>query len=255
MSASKVSKRPLLEIACFNPKSAVIAAAVGADRIELCKDNSSGGLTPESSTLASLKSQTNIPVYVMIRPNSHSFCYDTADFERMKRDISTLKALGADGFVFGILHDTSENSGDPSWSLIDVARNTELVQRAEGRPCTFHRAFDLIPETQWDAALSDIRDCGFTSILTSGGPSGTSALECIDKLVTLVGWMNRQGELDMRNCCRAPDIIVGGGVRSSNIGLLRDHIQAGVFHSAALVGGGTLVSADEVRKMSASLKI
>ncbi|KAL5360268.1 copper homeostasis CutC domain-containing protein [Aspergillus floccosus] len=246
-------KRPLLEIACFNAESALLAAAAGADRIELCKDYSLGGLTPEPGTLTTLKSQLQIPVYVMIRPNADTFSYDAADFERMGLEIDRFKRLGADGFVFGILHPPSESSGDPSRSLVDVARNTELVRRADGRPCTFHRAFDLIPELQWDAALRDIRDCGFSNILTNGGPSGTAAVECVDKLATLVQWTHQHGAVDVGGR-RVPEIIVGGGVRSSNTGLLRGRTRAAAFHSASLLGEGDIVSVDEVRQMRASLR-
>lgn len=213
----------------------------------LCKNYSLGGLTPDLSTLATLKSQLQIPVYVMIRPTADTFSYDSADFEQMGREIDMFSQLGADGFVFGILH-PSENSR----SLVDVARNTALVQRAKGRPCTFHRAFDLVPESQWDAALRDIIDCGFSAILTSGGPTGNAAVECVDKLANLVQWTELHGAVDASGR-RFPEIIVGGGVRVSNIGLLRDRTRAGAFHSAAL-GDGDIVSAEEVRKIREVLR-
>ncbi|KAL5048557.1 hypothetical protein BDW71DRAFT_205256 [Aspergillus fruticulosus] len=249
MSDSTPMGRPLLEIACFNSESALLAAAAGADRIELCKDYSLGGLTPEPSTLATLKSQLQIPVYVMIRPTADTFGYDPADFERMGREIDMFNQLGADGFVFGILHHPSEKSR----SLVDVARNTALIRRAKGRPCTFHRAFDLVPESQWGAALRDIRDCGFLAILTNGGPTGNVAVECVDKLGTLVQWTQLHGAVDASGR-RVPEIIVGGGVRASNTGLLRGRTRAGAFHSAALVGDGDIVSVDEIRQIRESLR-
>ncbi|CBF90370.1 copper homeostasis protein CutC [Aspergillus nidulans FGSC A4] len=241
-------RMPLLEIACFNSDAAFLAAAAGADRIELCKNYSLGGLTPDLSTLVMLKSQLQIPVYVMIRPTADTFSYDSADFEQMGHEIDMFSHHGADGFVFGILHHPSENSR----SLVDVARNTALVQRAKGRPCTFHRAFDLLPESQWDAALRDIRDCGFSAILTNGGPTGNVAVECVNKLATLVHWTELHGDVD-ESGRRFPEIIVGGGVRASNIGLLRGRTRAGAFHSAAL-GHGDIVSAEEVLKIREVLR-
>jgi len=39
-----------IEIACFNPESAVLASENGADRIELCDELSEGGTTPDFET-------------------------------------------------------------------------------------------------------------------------------------------------------------------------------------------------------------
>ncbi|KAE8353085.1 copper homeostasis CutC domain-containing protein [Aspergillus coremiiformis] len=227
------TNRPLLEIACFNAESAVIAARAGADRIELCRDYASGGLSPEPETVRRLKGQISIPIYVMIRPHAESFYYSDTDFETMKRAMFTLKKQGADGFVFGLLTEATQHASGEVAPWIDIARNKELVQLAAGRPCTFHRAFDLIPESQWDTALADLAECGFTSILTSGGPSGKTAMECVDQLHNLIQERRKQlkGRVDDG---RLPQILVGGGVRAANIEALWERTCAAAFHSAAL---------------------
>ncbi|KAJ5469206.1 hypothetical protein N7475_006958 [Penicillium sp. IBT 31633x] len=187
----------------------------------------------------------------MIRPHAHHFCYDATEFEAMKDKLISLKSHGADGFVFGILNRVPKDRCDPTMSWIDVSRNKELVRLAEGRPCTFHRAFDLIPESHWKTALADIMDCGFASILTNGGPSGTKATECVDKLRALVHW--RKAQLRDRNSSlgnQVPEIIVGGGVRASNVGCLLSEItDATAFHSAALRDSDELVCESEVLEM------
>lgn len=185
----------------------------------------------------------------MIRPHAEGFCYEELDFEVMKRTLNSLKSYGADGFVFGILNRSPQKPRDPNVSWVDVSRNKQLVQLAEGRPCTFHRAFDLIPESHWENALADIMECGFASILTNGGASGTTATECVDKLQTLVRYKTQlQGGRKLQSN-RVPEIIVGGGVRASNIGLLRDVTGASVFHSAALLASDEVTCANEVFKM------
>ncbi|KAJ5953712.1 hypothetical protein N7501_007991 [Penicillium viridicatum] len=245
---SAVPQGPILEIACFNQESAVVAAGAGADRIELCKDYHLGGLSADTDILERLKSQLTIPIYTMVRPHAEGFCYEEFDFEVMKQTLNSLKSCGADGFVFGILNRSSQKTCDPNVSWVDVSRNKQLVQLADGRPCTFHRAFDVIPEPHWENALSDIMECGFTSILTNGGASGTRAMECVDKLQTLVRYkMQLQGERKLQSN-RVPEIIVGGGVRASNIGLFHN-IDASAFHSAALLTTEEVVSATEVLKM------
>ncbi|KAJ5120959.1 uncharacterized protein N7515_010347 [Penicillium bovifimosum] len=246
--------QPILEIACFNPKSALIAAEAGADRIELCQDYRLGGLSADPATLEALKAQLAIPIYAMVRPHAEHFCYETADFEVMKETLNSLKAAGADGFVFGILNQSPQESYSSAMPWVDVSRNKELIRLAEGRPCTFHRAFDLIPETDWETALADIMDCGFASILTNGGPSGTEAVQCVGKLQTLLRWKQTQlsGHPTMQ-CLKVPEIIIGGGVRASNIGLLHGMTGATAFHSAALRGPRELVCEDEVLGMKCQI--
>ncbi|KAF7592261.1 hypothetical protein BBP40_000463 [Aspergillus hancockii] len=249
---NKDADSPLLEIACFTEESALIAARAGADRIELCRDYASGGLSPEPETVAALKSKLSIPIYVMIRPHAEGFYYSDADFEAMKHTMTTFKDQGADGFVFGILTQSSPHASGERAPQIDVTRNKELVDLAEGRPCTFHRAFDLVAGSQWDAALEDIVECGFRSILTSGGPSGTTAMECIDQLANLVERVEGLGERLGRDA-PLPRIIVGGGVRASNLAILRERTRAPAFHSAALTQSVELVSDDEVKALRSTL--
>ena len=50
--------RVQLEIACFNPESANIAAQAGADRIELCDGIEVGGTTPDLDTTQKVLTQT-----------------------------------------------------------------------------------------------------------------------------------------------------------------------------------------------------
>ncbi|KAJ5894892.1 copper homeostasis CutC domain-containing protein [Penicillium taxi] len=239
MDNLNIHRKVLLEIACFNEQSAINAMKGGADRIELCHDYASGGLSPDETLLARLKSLVKIPIYVMIRPRPGNFCYDNVSFETMKSTLTSLKNAGADGFVFGILNEGPSDTSDASW--VDVARNKELVQLAGGKPCTFHRAFDCIDEAHWGGALTELMECGFTSILTSG-PSGEQAIDCIDALARLCDETVR------------PEIIIGGGVRFDNVGILWQRTHGRVFHSSALGLSSEIVEANEVRKLRESLR-
>lgn len=183
----------------------------------------------------------------MIRPHSEGFVYNDVDFETMKIILLSLSESGADGFVFGMLNDTSM----PSW--VDVGRCKELVALAGGKPCTFHRAFDCIPESAWDTALSDILGCGFASILTNGGPSGDRAVDCIGPLAELVRRKIPSIQASARLGPRGPDIIVGGGVRSTHIDVLSRETDARFFHSSALTSTGEHVNIDEVKMIKMAL--
>lgn len=167
----------------------------------------------------------------------------------MKSTMNTLANCGADGFVFGILEPGTEEN---TKSGIDVDRNKELVDLAGGKPCTFHRAFDCIPEEKWKLALNDLATCGFASILTSGGPSGNTAVECVDKLSELFQTLDVVGSR-LPVGTRVPEIIVGGGVRSSNVRLLSEKTNGRVFHSSAGLTSPGIVEVDEVRKLKRAL--
>ncbi|MDR2238401.1 MAG: copper homeostasis protein CutC [Chryseobacterium sp.] len=211
-----------IEIACFNPESAIIAFENGADRIELCDGLSEGGTTPGFETAKVLREKISIPIFVMIRPRGGDFTYSDAEFNRMKEDLLQLKSLGADGFVFGILDENDE---------VNTEQNKILVELAQPLPCTFHRAFDRAKNLE--ESLEKVIDCGFKTILTSGQkPNVSEGRENLKKLVALSG--------------KRIEILVGGGLRSSNIEDIRDFTKASFFHSSAITDGGSFANPDEV---------
>lgn len=211
-----------IEIACFNPESAIIAFENGADRIELCDGLSEGGTTPDFETAKLLREKINIPIFVMIRPRGGDFTYSDEEFVQMKSELAQLKTLSVDGFVFGILDENDE---------VNVAQNKELVELAEPFACTFHRAFDRAKSLE--DSLEEVIECGFKTILTSGQkPNVSEGKENLKKLVEL-----SNGRIE---------ILVGGGLRSTNIEELKDFTKAGYFHSSAITDGGAFANPDEV---------
>ncbi|EJL68496.1 copper homeostasis protein CutC [Chryseobacterium populi] len=211
-----------IEIACFNPQSAIIAFENGADRIELCDGLSEGGTTPDFETVKELRRKINIPVFVMIRPRGGDFTYSDMEFEQMKKELIQLKSLNVDGFVFGVLDQNDE---------VNMEQNKSLVTLAHPFPCTFHRAFDRAKDLE--ASLEKVIGCGFKTILTSGQkPNASEGKENLKKLVEL-----SNGRIE---------ILVGGGLRSTNIEELRDFTKAEYFHSSAITDGGSFADAVEV---------
>lgn len=232
-----------LEIACFNVPSAITAANVSADRIELCANGHLGGTTPSLSSFKAFKESRStlpaaarsIPVNVMIRPRGGNFVCTREEIETMESSISEFLGVegGPDGFVFGLLTPTGE---------VDVEGCRRLVLLANGRPCTFHRAFDAIPVSKRFDAVEVILDLGFKAILTSGGaPDAVSGKEVLKELV---------GRVEGRGC----EIIVGGGVRSTNLEGLRRGVGARWWHSSADVRGEGSADGEEVRKLVAMVE-
>lgn len=211
-----------IEIACFNPESAITAFENGADRIELCDGLNEGGTTPDFETVKQLREKINIPMFVMIRPRGGDFTYSDEEFEQMKSDLTHLKSLNVDGFVFGILDENDE---------VNVVQNKELIKLAEPYPSTFHRAFDRAGDLE--QSLEKVIACGFNTILTSGQkPNVSEGKENLRKLVELSA-----GRIE---------ILVGGGLRSTNIEEIREYTEAQYFHSSAIIDGGAFASAEEV---------
>jgi copper homeostasis protein len=214
----------MLEIACFNSASAIAAARAGADRIELCADYAAGGVTPSLSALQDVRKGTTIPINVMIRPRGGDFAYSDEEFRRMGDDIERLKAF-ASGFVFGVL--------DPD-RRVDKVRNGELVAKAAPLPCTFHRAIDQVEDLE--RVVEEIIQCGFKSILTSGGMK--TALEGVERVGRLQEVFGTSVLL-----------ILGGGVRSTNIEALKRRAGVQWLHSAAITRPGEDVDEEEVKGM------
>jgi copper homeostasis protein len=222
-------KKAQLEIACFNLDSAVFAQDNGADRVELCTNRTSGGTTPDLELTKTVRDKVTINLNVMIRPRGGDFVYSDFEFEQMKSEILALKKLQVDGFVFGILN----NDG-----TINEQQNVELVALANPLPCTFHRAFDGVKNKF--QALESLIKCGFKTILTSG--EETDVVDGIDVLAALVEKANNRIV-----------IMPGGGLRSTNIGLLKEKTKAVFYHSSAIIDMGEIANPEEIKALKAHL--
>jgi copper homeostasis protein len=214
-----------IEIACFNLESVLIAQKAGADRIELCADIALGGTTPSAHIVRQAREHVILPLYVMIRPRGGNFEYASVEFEQMKSDISNLKALGVDGFVFGILNDDQ---------TIQIEQNSELVALASPLPCTFHRAFDAVLNSK--NALEDVISCGFSTLLTSG--TYPNVMEGKDVLKQLI--VQAQNRIQ---------IMPGGGLRSTNISALNQIVNASWYHSSAITDASEIANPIEIMQL------
>ncbi|KAJ2968883.1 hypothetical protein NUW58_g10121 [Xylaria curta] len=268
-----------LEIPAFGALAALEAATLGATRIELNAQGSygEGGLTPSLEDLKQFNStsKATIPLRIMIRPRGppslsetggvarRDFLYSNEEFEIMEASIKAFKDSGlidtdrGDGFVFGILQEDALGEGDDYRSgrrcWVDEARCTRLVRAAQPFKCVFHRAFDEIvscgdtasdasARPSWEAGLEAVAACGFVGILTSGG-LGRAA----DNVEMLERIIRKSQDLQI-------EIIVGGGVRTANVGelarrlRLREISGSVYLHSACLHGDGSeRINPEEVR--------
>ena len=93
-----------LEVCCGSADDVIQAHRAGADRAELNSDLFHGGLTPTIGELLVAKRETGMRIMAMVRPREGGFCYTEAEFATAVEDARLLLAHGADGLVFGFLH-------------------------------------------------------------------------------------------------------------------------------------------------------
>jgi copper homeostasis protein len=186
----------LLEIAVQDVAGAVLTAELGADRLELCAAlAATGGLTPSTGLLDAVVAAlpSRVGVHVLVRPRAGSFVYTADELDVQVRDVRAAVRSGAAGVVVGALTPTGS---------VDRAAVSALVEAADGREVTFHRALDTVPLL--DTALDDLVALGVVRVLTSGG--ATASIDGVARLASTLALAD--GRLQ---------VMAGGGVRPGDI--------------------------------------
>ncbi|KAK4169059.1 copper homeostasis CutC domain-containing protein [Cladorrhinum sp. PSN259] len=281
-----------LEIPIFGPASGPAAAEAGAKQVELNRSGSysAGGLTPTLSELETLISSLPCSVSkrpiirVMIRPrgappqslNSEKkeeeklmdFIYSPEEYEEMKDSIRQFVGSGllsperGDGFVLGALkYRYSDGTAVP---IPDVEKVRELVNEVGGLKVVFHRAFDeLVTSDAGDKTAREgglmmrgLKEVGVDGILTSGGRG---------RAVDNVGVLRRLLMESLESDGGGPDLIIGGGVRSSNLKEILEGIGGKdvvygtrvLFHSSCLrvVENEEVFDMEEARELGRLLDV
>ncbi|MBP1994078.1 copper homeostasis protein CutC [Paenibacillus eucommiae] len=202
-----------LEVIATTLTDALAAAEGGADRIELVTGLAEGGLTPSYGLIAQVACSTTIPVQVMVRPHSQSFCYNAADVKTMLSDIRAIKGIQNIWNAQGNLCSSQSGHGNASENIsdtdiyamdnvslsrigivlgcltrdhkIDTDVLQTLLEEAGEMDITFHRAFDEVAD-QEKAYETLTRYPAIRRVLTSGGkPSALDAFPQLRRLVEL----------------------------------------------------------------------
>jgi len=198
-----------LEICANSVASCLEAQKGGVYRVELCAAIPEGGTTPSYGDIAMARELLQIKLNVIIRPRGGDFLYSALEQQIMLKDIKIAEKLGADGVVIGCLTPEGE---------VDMARNRELIQAAEGMSVTFHRAFDMCRDPY--ESLERIIELGCDRVLTSGRqPKAEQGIALLKELV------QRAGDRII--------IMPGSGVNAQNIAKLAKETDAKEFHLSA----------------------
>ncbi|MFD9625260.1 copper homeostasis protein CutC [Peribacillus muralis] len=214
-----------IEFIATTIEDAIVIEQSGADRIELVSSLAEGGLTPSHAMIEAVVRSVKIPVNVMVRPHSQSFCYSERDLDIMKNDIRIIRTLGANGVVLGALNDKNE---------IHRSYLKELLAECAGLEVTFHRAIDDTADPIQSAEiLSHYPE--ITTILTSGGHGDLpSRMKTIQQ---------------MKAACGHIAILVGSGLHKDNILSIDSELNTGHYHfGTAVRKNNSLIEGVQVEK-------
>jgi copper homeostasis protein len=218
-----------------------LAQAAGVDRLELCAQMLSDGLTPTQSSIKIARHYFSARgLLVMIRPRSGDFDYSAAEFADMRQSISMAADCGADGVVLGVLNRNNE---------IDMPKLAQLVELAKSRQLavTFHRAFDALNQPL--LALQQLINLGVARVLSSGTPwqGGGSSYEGRENLAAYL--QHAQGKIE---------VVIGGGVNAVNGGLLKQFMtdigNKYSFHAYSSVLDGKALSSEKIKVLQKALR-
>ncbi|GGM14935.1 copper homeostasis protein CutC [Nakamurella endophytica] len=168
-------RTPVVEVCVDSVAGAELAAAAGADRIELCAALETGGLTPSAGLIACCVDL--LPTSVLVRPRTGDFAYGAGELRVAVEDVARAAGAGAAAVVVGAL--TSD-------AAVDRDALDRLVAAAGGVPVGFSRAFDstAAPLASFDVLL----EAGVARLLTSGAaPVAAEGTDLLAELVRRAG--------------------------------------------------------------------
>ena len=221
----------LLEVIVQSEADARAAADGGADRLEVVRDIDQDGLTPSIDVVRAIRSNTRLPLRIMIRDRNDFSAPDRQRLERLQQAIRSFADLGVDGAVVGFARGAE----------LDLDATAAVLSVVPSLRATFHRAFDVAAEPA--RALDALRTLPqIDRVLTTGG-GGNWAVRCqrLQQYAELAG--------------EHLTILAGGGVDENAVRMLRSVAGLREVHvgRAARVSGAALapVSVERVRRLKA----
>lgn len=200
---------PILEVCTGSLQSVINAVKGGAQRIELCSALSLDGLTPSLGLIKTVRKMfPKLTIHTLIRVREGDFCYNEGEIKVMETDIKEILSY-TDAIVCGAL--TAD--GD-----IDIATTHRLIDACEGKPFTFHRAFDVCRNPL--KALDELAALHCTRVLTSGqAPTAETGIPALKEYIK-----HTEGRMT---------ILPGGGVTPLNAKKILAETGATEIHGAA----------------------
>ncbi|WP_427017387.1 copper homeostasis protein CutC [Pseudarthrobacter sp. P1] len=203
-----------LEIAVVGAEGAGIAAAEGADRVELCTSLEIGGITPTQGLMDAACDAVGdrLEIHALIRCRPGNFTYTPSELDTMVREARHLVAQGASGIVLGALTNSGHVDAETTRRMAEAAKEANPLTEL-----TFHRAIDQTPDAL--AAIDTLLELGFDRVLSSG--HAATAGQGMGTLQRMSG--RAAGGLE---------IMAGGGLTLEDIPFMR-HCGVDAVHLSA----------------------
>ena len=203
----------IIEACVENFAQCIKAQKQGANRIELCADLESDGLSPSYELMKIAKDGLNIPIRAMVRSRAGDFCYTEKEVEEMLSTIDLCKEVGVEGVVFGACTTNQE---------LDLQIIERLADRAKPMKVTIHKAIDCCKNpVQEIKALKKLKNVD--AVLTSGAePTADQGQNMLRMMIK-----EAAGQLE---------IIACGKVTNENLQEIHQLIGAKAYHGKLIVG-------------------
>ena len=194
-----------IELCASSIEALGLAKNLKINRVEVCQNLESGGLTP-SVSLVKTALEMKLRTHVLIRPRVGGFIYSNQELELIEKEISFFNDMGVGGVVIGaLLPDHRINSS----FLLKVKNSFPNID------ITFHKAFDDTPD--WQASLDTLIECGVNRVLSSG---------CKNHVIKGMSTL----KLMIEHARDRIEILPGGGLNDQNIDFFVKNIQPKWIH-------------------------
>ncbi len=220
---------PKLEIAALTVEDALAAQIGGADSIEISRDLSVGGLTPNFELVERARDAVQIAIQVMIRPHARDFLYTDAEIETILNHARRLSRTGVNGVVFGAV--TPERR-------LDLGLIAQVAEAAAPLPVTVHRALDqsLEPERALEGLI------GIAPRVLTAGPAPTAW----EGREALAQWIRAYGD--------RLAFVVSGGLKLEQLPEILNRVRPHELSIGSAARAGDAVNTAKVRALAAAVK-
>ena len=194
-----------IELCVASIEAIRLAKDLKIDRVEVCQNLESGGLTP-SVSLVKLALELGLKTHVLIRPRVGGFIYVDHELELIEKEIAVFNNMGVHGVVIGVL---LPNHRINSSFLSKIKRDFPNLD------ITYHKAFDDTPD--WKASMDILIKLGINRILSSG--SNDHVIKGMSTLKLMIEYA--EGRIE---------ILPGGGLNDHNIDFFVKNVQPKWVH-------------------------